>query len=135
MVYYAANHGTSSVLAILINPLNGILTSISGSINAKAPDLGIRGLAQFGVIDFGLLERRLLHRLGDAELQHGLGRNLDGLAGLRVAAHARLALHHHQLAHAGEHEAVLGLLGRERRAFLEGIATLLLGMFEICRGV
>src|SRR5512146_560926 len=38
-----------------------------------------------------LLEHGVLHRLRDAELEHALGRDLDGLARLRVATHAGLA--------------------------------------------
>ena len=38
---------------------------------------------------------RVLCRLGDAELHHGLGGNLDCFAGLRIAAHARLTIRLH----------------------------------------
>src|SRR5215471_1057362 len=37
-----------------------------------------------------LAKHGVLHRLGETELAHALGRNLDGLAGLRIAPHARL---------------------------------------------
>src|SRR5262249_9025878 len=56
---------------------------------------------------------RFLRGLRDAELEDGLGRNLDGLAGLRIAAHALLALHDHELADAREGEALLRLAIRE----------------------
>ncbi len=43
-------------------------------------------------------EDRILGGLGHAELHDPLGRNFDGFAGGRVAAHALLAVHQHQLA-------------------------------------
>src|SRR5581483_2245919 len=51
---------------------------------------------------------------GDAELHDRFGRDLDGLAGLWVAADARLAVGLHQAAEAGqnEHAVLLGLLHR-----------------------
>src|SRR5262245_1755813 len=82
-----------------------------------------------------LLERELLHRLRDAELQHGLGRNLDRLAGLRVAAHTSLALHHHQLADAREHETIARLLGSQRRELFEDHRALLLRDLVLVREV
>jgi len=41
------------------------------------------------------LEDPFLGRLGDAELQRPLGRDLDGLAGPGITAHPGLAVHHH----------------------------------------
>ena len=64
-------------------------------------------------------EDRVLGGLGDAELHDALGGDLDRLAGGRVAAHARLAVHEHELAEARQREGVLRLLVGERRELLE----------------
>src|SRR5687768_14745170 len=61
--------------------------------------------------------------LGDTELEHGAGRNLDGLAGLRIAAHALLALHDDELADAREREALLRLAVGELRDLFEDRGT------------
>jgi len=53
---------------------------------------------------------RILGGLGYAELYHGLSLNLDGLASLRIASDARLAVRLHQPAQAGNHEYAV-LLG------------------------
>src|SRR6185312_16782583 len=57
---------------------------------------------------------RVLRGLGDAELDDGLGLDLDGLAGLGVAADAGLALRLDELAESGDGElaVLLGLLHR-----------------------
>src|SRR6201994_3089177 len=61
-----------------------------------------------------LLRRRdrVLRRLRHAELHHGLCLDLDRLARLRIAAHARLALCLHQSAQSRDHEyaVFLGIL-------------------------
>ena len=54
------------------------------------------------------------------------GRDLDLLAGLRVAAHARLVVAHDQLPDPGDREAVLGLLVGQRGQGLEVGGGLLL---------
>src|SRR5581483_4777156 len=64
-------------------------------------------------------ENGVFARLGDAELHDLLGRDLDRCAGERVAAHARLAVHHHELSESGDGEALLGLLVREVAQRLE----------------
>src|ERR1700677_2691483 len=78
-----------------------------------------------------LLWRRdnVLGGLGHAELHHGLGLDLDGLAGLRVAAHASLALGLHQTADTGdyEHPALLGLLDGGLRQQVKESCGLLVG--------
>src|ERR687888_110440 len=73
-----------------------------------------------------LAKRRVLEALGQTELAHALGRNLDGLTRLGIASHARLAVGHHQLAEAGEHEAVLGFLTSQAQSLVEQIRHLLL---------
>src|SRR6476660_3839266 len=73
-----------------------------------------------------LRERRVLRLLGDAELQHALRRDLDRLAGRRVAAEASLAVHDHELADAWEREAVAGFFVRQGRELFENGARLLL---------
>src|ERR1041384_2310287 len=52
----------------------------------------------------------VLHSLGEIELRGGLGCNLDGFAGLRFAAHARLARSLLQASEAWENEHAV-LLG------------------------
>src|ERR1039457_2289385 len=84
----------------------------------------------------GLLFRRsdgVLGDLGDAELDHGLGLDLDRLAGLRVAAHACLAFCLHQLADAGNGElaALLGFLNGQLGEQLQAGGCLLVGDFEL----
>jgi hypothetical protein len=64
--------------------------------------------------------------LGHAEFDDPLGRDLDGRAGGRIAAHARLAVHQDKLAQAGNGEAVLGVLVGHRHQSLERQARLLL---------
>src|SRR5580704_9295720 len=46
----------------------------------------------------------VLGSLGDAELYHGLGLDLNGLAGLRIASDAGFAVRFHQPAEAGHNE-------------------------------
>src|ERR1700734_4440229 len=83
-----------------------------------APGSGLFGLPGVPLPAAGrrklLLDRSdgVLGDLGDAELDHGLGLDLDGLAGLGVATEASLALCLHQLADAGNGELaiLLGLL-------------------------
>src|SRR6185436_15213905 len=62
---------------------------------------------------------RFLRGLRDTELEDRLGGNLDGLAGLRIAAHALLALHDHELANPRERETLLGLAIRKLRDLFE----------------
>src|SRR5580698_10667616 len=70
---------------------------------------------------------RVLRGLGDAELHHGLGLDLDGFAGLRIPSHAGFAVGLHQAAQSGDNEhAVLlrlfdsriGQVLQERRGLL-----------------
>src|SRR6185436_3212697 len=61
-----------------------------------------------------LAKHRVLHLLREAELAHALRGDLDGLAGLRVAADARLAVREHELAESRKHPAVLRLFLGER---------------------
>ena len=51
-----------------------------------------------------LSEQRIFDRFRHPEFHHGLGGDLDGFAGLRIAADARLALLLHELPDAGEGE-------------------------------
>jgi len=62
-----------------------------------------------------LLLRRdcILRSLGYAELHHGLGLNLNRLAGLRIASHAGFAVRLHQAADAGNDENTILLGARE----------------------
>src|ERR1051326_2360349 len=55
-------------------------------------------------------EDRVLRGFRDAELHDLLGRDLDRLARRRVAADARLAVHEHEFAEAGDGEALLRFL-------------------------
>src|SRR5882672_11287343 len=82
-----------------------------------------------------LLRRRdgVLCSLGYAELDHGLGLDLDQLAGLRVAADAGFALGVHQPAEAGdgEYAVLLGFLDRGLREQVKKSCRLLVGQFEL----
>src|SRR5215472_18932900 len=74
-----------------------------------------------------LSKHGVLQRLRHPELHHALGRDLDRLARLRVAAHPRLAVCEHQPAEIRQHEDVLGFLCRERRELIHHVNDLLLG--------
>src|SRR5215831_7522619 len=57
---------------------------------------------------------RVFRRFRDAELDHGLGLDLNGFTGLGIAAHAGFAMRLYQAAESGHHEdtVFLGLLDR-----------------------
>src|SRR5882724_2043293 len=74
-----------------------------------------------------LAKHRVLDALGQSELHHALGRDLDRLTRLRIAAHARLAVGEDQPSEMRKHENVLGFLDGERFELLEEIDDLLLG--------
>src|ERR1700730_953411 len=75
---------------------------------------------------------RVLGGLGYAELDHGLGLDLDGLAGLRIASDAGLAMRFHQPAQAGhnEHAVLLGLFYSDIGELLEKSSDSLVGKFS-----
>jgi hypothetical protein len=75
--------------------------------------------------------------LGDAELDHGLGLDLDGLSGLGIATEAGLALCLHQFADAGNGElaVLLGLFDCGLSQQFEGGCSLLVGDLELLRHV
>src|SRR5262245_21089335 len=54
-----------------------------------------------------LAEDGVLGCLRNAELDHALGRNLDGFSSLRIAAHARLPVCQDQLANTWNHKGIL----------------------------
>jgi hypothetical protein len=68
-----------------------------------------------------LRKNGVLQLLRDPRLDDRLGGNLDRFAGGRVATHARLALLHDELHHAGKHEltGAFQFLLRERGQFFE----------------
>src|SRR5687768_16030456 len=68
-----------------------------------------------------LPKHRVLQALGEPELHHALRGYLDGLAGLRVAAHPRLAVGEDETPEAGNDEDILGLLGREREELIHQV--------------
>ena len=72
-------------------------------------------------------EDGILGRLGDAELHDALGRDLDGFAGLGVAAQAGGAVAEHKLADAGQGECVFRVLVGERGNMVENFDGLLFG--------
>src|SRR5437764_5852821 len=74
--------------------------------------------------DLLLAKHRVLHALGEAELAHALGRDLDRLARLRIAAHPRLAVRQHQFPEARKDETVLRFLARERQSLVEELDDL-----------
>src|SRR5262245_54095148 len=61
-------------------------------------------------------EDRVLENLDRTDAHDPFGRDLDGLAGLRVTAHTRLPVREHDLADARQDEcaALLGLLDGQR---------------------
>src|SRR5712691_5350702 len=80
-----------------------------------------------------LLQNGVFERLRCAQTHHRLGLDLDGLAGLRVAAHARLAVRFHGAAEVRNHELtgcalalshreLEELFKKERRDFLRSAA-------------
>src|SRR5271157_2590720 len=64
---------------------------------------------------------RFFECLRQAEFHHRLGWNLDGLAGLGIAAHASLAIYLHRLAQPRNHKlpAALGFLRGQSDEFFE----------------
>src|SRR6185295_891204 len=82
-----------------------------------------------------LAKHRVLEALGEPELHHALRRDLDGLAGLGIAAHPCLAVGEHQAPEAGNHEDVLRLLGRERQELIHQLDHLLLAEIGLLREV
>jgi len=72
-------------------------------------------------------EDRVLRGLGDAEFHDAFGGNLDGFAGLGVAAEAGGAIAQHQLADAGQCEGVLRVLVGEFGNVIENFHRLLFG--------
>ena len=69
----------------------------------------------------------VLGRLGHAELDHALGRNLDLLASRRVAADAGLPVHEDDFAQARKGERILGVLVGQIHDRLQGGGGLLFG--------
>src|SRR5260370_41845380 len=72
----------------------------------EGPFLAVRGLLQHGV----------LKRLRRAQTNHRLGLDLDGLTGLRITAHARLAVRFYLAAAVGDDELAGGALAFFHRA-------------------
>ena len=69
---------------------------------------------------------RVLGGFGDAEFDHALGLDLNGLAGCWIAAHASFAIHQNNLAQSMNREGVLGvLIGKCNQSF-QGLHSLLL---------
>jgi len=75
----------------------------------------------------------VLGSLGYAELDNGLGLDLDGRAGLRVAADARLALCLYEAADAGDnkHAVLLGFLDGGLSQQVQEGSGLLVGQFHL----
>src|SRR5438552_1173082 len=74
--------------------------------------------------DLLLAKHRVLHALGETELAHALGRDLDRLARLRIAAHPRLAVGQHQFPEAWKDETVLCFLAGQRQSLVEDLDDL-----------
>src|SRR5260370_36748926 len=75
----------------------------------EGPFLAVRGLLQHGV----------LKRLRRAQTHHRLGLDLDGLTGLRITAHARLAVRFYRAADVGDDELAGGALAFSHRELEE----------------
>jgi hypothetical protein len=85
---------------------------------------------------FGLLldaEDGIFGGFGHAELDDALGGNLNGLASLRVAAHAGGAIFQDQLANAGQGESVLRVFVSKLRQMVEDFSGLLFGELRLFR--
>src|SRR6267378_3149729 len=82
-------------------------------------------------------KHRVLQALRQAELAHALGRDLDGLAGLRVPTDPRFAVREDQLPEARqkEHAALLRFPGREVERLVEDALDLLPGEAGLLRKV
>src|SRR5262245_59328148 len=103
--------------------------SPASGVSAGAAARGIAGRRPPGRFPLLLLPKhRVLQALGQTELAHALGRDLDGLARLGIAADARLAIGQHQLAESREHElsALLRLTRGEGQRLVEHTLDLLL---------
>src|SRR5207245_10266064 len=74
--------------------------------------------------DLLLAKHRVLHALGETELAHALGRDLDRLARLRIAAHPRLAVRQHQFPEAWTDDTVLCFLAGQRQSLVEDLDDL-----------
>src|SRR2546425_2015324 len=83
-----------------------------------------RSGAGAGRRDLLLPKHGVLHALGETELAHALRGDLERLAGLRIAAHPRLAIRQHELPEARKDESVLRFLGREGERLVEDLADL-----------
>src|SRR5215470_19258402 len=68
-----------------------------------------------------LPKHRVLEGLGEPELHHALGRDLDRLSGLRVATHPRLAIRQHEPPEVRHHEDVLGLLDGQAQELVHDV--------------
>src|SRR5712691_138983 len=84
---------------------------------ATTPDAGVatsgasaRRAAGRRPVGLLLAKHRVLQTLGEAELAHALGRDVERLARLPVASDSGLAIGEDDLAEAPEHEAVLRCL-------------------------
>jgi len=76
-------------------------------------------------------EDRVLGGLGDAELDHALGLDLDLFAGLGVAADAGGAVFQDELANAREGEGVLGVLVSQRGNVIQNFNGLFFGELRL----
>src|SRR5690242_6689646 len=81
-------------------------------------------------------QNRVLEGLGSPQTHHSLGFDLDRFAGLRVPAHARLAVGFHRTSQIGNHEfarAALALLYRQLEELLKKIVHGLPGRLALLR--
>src|ERR1051325_12111674 len=77
------------------------MSQVSRLQNQRPAQAGLRSEIKSKLL---LGSDRILGGLGYAELHHGLGLDLDRLAGLWVAAYAGFAMRLYQAAEAGNHE-------------------------------
>src|SRR6185503_8004782 len=78
-----------------------------------------------------LPKHRVLQALGESELHDALRGDLDGLAGLGVATHARLAVREDEASESRKDEDVLRLLGGEGQEIIHQIGDLLLAELRL----
>ena len=95
----------------------------SGLSRQTRPLPGVKGLGLF-------TQDRVLRGLGNAELHHAFGRDLNLLTSGGVAADTGLAVDQDDLAQPRDGEGVLGVLVRQRHEGFDGLKGLLLGQAD-----
>ena len=72
-------------------------------------------------------EDRVLGGLGDAEFDHALGLDLDGLSSCWISTHPSFAIHENNLPQSGNREGIIGILVSQGDQSFQGLHSLFLG--------